>query len=116
MRTAQATLAVDVTPEGASARLRLDGELDVTSSPLLQTVLDQLLDPRRTPVCTSLVLDLSGLSFADASGLSPVLMARWQLAERQGTLELRHPRRCVQRVLRVLDLEDGTCPRDDPLA
>jgi anti-sigma B factor antagonist len=116
VRTAQSTLSVDVTSDGQEATLRLEGELDVTSAPLLQTVLDQLLAPRRVPACTAVVLDMSGLSFTDASGLSPVLMARAFLGQRGGTLLLRHPRRCVRRVLRILDLEDLTSPRSDPLA
>jgi anti-sigma B factor antagonist len=116
MRTAQSTLAVDVTTDGPVAQLRLNGELDVTSAPLLQTVVDQVLSTRRTPLCSSLVLDLSCLAFADASGLSPVLMARALLSQRSGTLELRHPRRCVRRVLRILDIDDLTTPGPDPLA
>ena len=104
MRNAQSTLAVDVRCDGGSASVRLDGELDITSSPLLQTVLDQLLAPRRQPLCTELAIDMSGLAFADASGLSPVLMARAKMARRGGRVALRHPRRSVTRVLRLLDL------------
>jgi len=116
MRTAQSTLAVDLTTDGPVARMRLDGELDVTSAPLLQTVVDQVLSPRRTPACSTIVMDLSGLAFADASGLSPVLMARALLGQRGGSLELRHPRRPVRRVLRILGIDDLTSPGADPLA
>jgi anti-anti-sigma factor len=106
LRTAQSTLAVDVQPDGETVQIRLDGELDVTSSPLLQTVVDQALAARRTPACKRLVIDMSGVSFADASGLSPILLARALLGPRGGRVELRHCRRGVTRVLRVLALDD----------
>jgi anti-anti-sigma factor len=106
LRTAQSTLAVDVQPAGQTVQIRLDGELDVTSSPLLQTVVDQVLAGRRTPVCQRMVIDMSGVSFADASGLSPILLARALLKQRGGSIELRHCRRGVARVLHILDLDE----------
>src|SRR3954463_1581751 len=79
VRTAQSTLAVDVRrapDEPGTVEVRLSGELDVTTSPLLQTVIEQVLVGRRTRRCSLLVLDMSGVSFADASGISPILLAR----------------------------------------
>lgn len=70
MRSTQSTLAVDVQPDGATVHVRLEGELDMTSSPLLQAVVDQTLAARRVPRCHRLVVDMSGVSFADASGIS----------------------------------------------
>jgi anti-anti-sigma factor len=106
VRSAQSTLAVDVDGEGSRADIRLDGELDITSSPLLETVVDQVLAARRVPRCTLLVVDMSGVVFADASGISPLLLARAVLARRGGRIELRHCRRGVRRLLRLLDLDD----------
>lgn len=106
MRSAQSTLAVDVRPEGATVHVRLDGELDITSSPLLQTVVDQVLAARREPLCQRLVVDMSGVGFADASGISPLLLARAVLARRDGHVELRHCRRGVRRLIRLLGVED----------
>ena len=106
MRSAQSALAVDVRPDGATVTVRLEGELDITTSPLLQTVIDQALPARRTPVCTRLVVDMSGVAFADASGISPLLLARALLAKRSGRVELRHCRRIVLRLVRLLDLEE----------
>jgi anti-anti-sigma factor len=108
VRNTQSTLAVDVRLDGSVTglvRVQLDGELDITSSPLLQTVIDQVL-ARRTPRCTYLEIDMSGVSFADASGLSPVLMARAVMARRGGHVQLRHCRRCVLRLLRILGLDE----------
>lgn len=113
MRSAQSTLAVDVRPDGSTVVVRLDGELDITSSPLLQAVVDQALAARRSPVCEHLVVDMSGVGFADASGISPLLLARALLARRGGTIELRHCRRAVLRLLRLLDLQ-GMLPADTP--
>lgn len=106
MRSAQSTLAVDVRSEGSTVQVRLDGELDITSSPLLQAVVDQALHARRVPLCERLVVDMSGVGFADASGISPLLLARALLARRDGVVELRHCRRGVRRLLRVLGLDD----------
>ena len=106
MRSAQSTLAVDVKPEGPMVTIHLVGELDITSSPLLQAVVEQSLASRREPGCEQLVVDMSGVSFADASGLSPLLLARATLARRGGRIALRHCRRPVLRLLRALDLED----------
>jgi anti-anti-sigma factor len=105
VRNAQSTLAVDVRSEGPTVLVRLDGELDITSSPLLQAVVDQVLAARRQPPCQHLVVDMSGVGFADASGLSPLLLARAVLARRDGSVELRHCRRGVLRLLRLLGLE-----------
>ncbi|HEU4910481.1 MAG TPA: STAS domain-containing protein [Actinomycetes bacterium] len=106
MRSTQSTLAVDVQPDGATVHVRLEGELDMTSSPLLQAVVDQTLAARRVPRCHRLVVDMSGVSFADASGISPLLLARARLARRGGRVELRHCRRAVLRLIRLLDLAD----------
>ena len=109
MRSAQSTLAVDVRrdpDDPATVEVRLSGELDITTSPLLQTVIDQVLTGRRTKRCSLLVLDMSGVSFADASGISPILLARALVTRRGGRVELRHCRRGVLRLLRVLGLSD----------
>ena len=115
MRNAQSDLAVAVRTDGPTTRVRLDGELDVTSAPLLQTVVEQSLAARRRPPCTRLVVDMSGVGFADASGISPLLMARAVLARRQGQIELRHCRRGVRRLLRLLDLQDMLAAEQPPV-
>ena len=61
MRNAQSTLAVDVRPDGATVVVRLDGELDITSMPLLPAVVDQVLAATRQPPCTHLVVDMRGV-------------------------------------------------------
>ncbi len=114
MRSTQSTLAVDVHPDGPTVRVRLDGDLDITSSPLLQAVVDQAVAARRTPLCQRLVVDMSGVVFADASGMSPLLMARAMLAKRGGSVELQHCRRAVLRLLRLLDVLDLVVDTGEP--
>jgi len=109
VRSAQSTLAVDVEQDGGTVRVRLTGELDVTSSPLLQTVVDQAVC-RRGRACKVLVVDMSGVAFADASGLTPILMARGLLARHGGRVELWHCRRGVLRILRILGLDELCMP------
>jgi len=65
-----------------------------------------VLAARRRPPCSHLVVDMSGVGFADASGISPLLLARAMLARRGGRVELRHCRRAVLRLVRLLDLRD----------
>jgi anti-anti-sigma factor len=114
VRSTQSTLAVDVRPDGPMVLIRLDGDLDITSSPLLQAVVDQAVAARRTPLCQRLVIDMSGVVFADASGMSPLLMARAMLAKRGGSVELQHCRRAVLRLLRLLDVLDLVTDAGEP--
>ena len=120
MRSAQSSLTVDVRPEGtppgSAVAVRLGGELDITTSPLLQAVVEQAVAARRTPPCSLLVFDMSGVSFADASGISPILLARATLARRGGRVELRHCRRSTLRLVRLLGLADllATDPAASP--
>ena len=116
MRSAQSTLSVSVREEGdpAGSRVvvRLVGELDITSSPLLQAVVEQTCAGRRRPLCRHLVFDMSGVEFADASGISPLLLARATMARRDGRIELLHCRRGVRRLLRLLGIDE--LATDDP--
>lgn len=115
MRSAQSSLSVDVQDEGPTVVLRLGGEIDITSSPLLQAFVDQALANRREPPCQRLVVDMSGVAFTDASGISPLLMARAVLSRRGGTVELRHCRRAVFRLLRVLGVDDMHTVEERPV-
>ena len=99
------SLDIALSEDDDTATLRLSGELDMTTSPLLDAVLDQLLHPRREPVVRHLVVDMADVRFADAAGLSPVLHARAVLGKRTGCVLVRRPTRAVRRVLDVLSLQ-----------
>ena len=65
-------------------------------------------------LCQRLAIDMSGVVFADASGMSPLLMARALLAKRGGSAELQHCRRAVLRLLRLLDVLDLVVDSGEP--
>lgn len=64
--------------------LRVTGELDVATAPVLRAAIDQLLERG----CLGLVVDLSPLTFLDSSGLGLFLRVLRDLSLRQGTLVL----------------------------
>ncbi len=101
-----ATVDLEVHLDGPSALVTVAGEIDLATSALLQAVFDDVLRSRREPPVARLVLDMRGVAFVDASGLSPVLHARAVLARRGGALEVRRPSFAVRRLLRVLGMEE----------
>jgi stage II sporulation protein AA (anti-sigma F factor antagonist) len=68
----------DVSADGKSVRLRLNGEVDASSAHLVEDALTPALDPR----CERLVVDLAGVTFMDSSGLRVLVVARNALAGR----------------------------------
>ncbi len=97
-RTALLGLTVDA---GASSTITLVGELDPATAPQLDAEIEQLLaddDVKR------LVLDLSGLTFLDSSGLRIFVTAREALTSRGGALALRDPSANTQRLLDITGL------------
>lgn len=95
---------------GAVMVVRLVGELDLSNATAVQDQLADLLAYRPT---ADVVLDLSGLSFMDCSGLRVLLEMRRMLTVGRRRLSLRGTRPGVQMLLRVArheDLLDGTTP------
>ncbi|MET8170467.1 STAS domain-containing protein [Streptomyces sp. NPDC005329] len=87
---------VEATASDGCLVVRVSGELDYVSSPVLMEELQPLIARGDR----SVVLDLSGVTFCDSSGLNALLSARQQ-AERRG-VELavagvpQQPRRVLQ--------------------
>ena len=96
-----------VVETGSTVVVALSGELDLATAPQLRACLAPLVTGATAP--DELVLDLSELTFLDASGISALLTVQRALAGRGGRLALRSPSRLVRRVVRVLDL-DGLLP------
>ena len=96
-----------VVETGSTVLVALSGELDLATAPQLRSCLAPLVTARTAP--DELVLDLSALTFLDASGISALLTVQRALAARGGRLALRSPSRLVRRVVKVLDL-DGLLP------
>ncbi|MGW0536057.1 STAS domain-containing protein [Streptomyces sp. NPDC003032] len=78
------TLKVAVGEESGWAVLRVSGEMDVLTSPVLrQRVHDAVADGRR-----SVVLDLSDVLFCDSSGVGVLIATRRLIRSCQGRLRL----------------------------
>jgi anti-sigma B factor antagonist len=73
-------LSLTVSSTGARNVLEVRGEVDLHSAPQLQDRLLQLIGPGQP----SVVVDLTGLSFLDSTGLGVLVAARNE-AERAGT-------------------------------
>ena len=61
--TSFAGLSYEIAPDGA--RVRLSGDLDMSTAPLVQVALMEALDRRPS----AMTLDLAGVGFADTAGL-----------------------------------------------
>lgn len=90
---------------GAAAGLvvRLVGELDLSNATVVQ---DQLVDLLSYCPTADVVLDLSGVSFMDCSGLRVLLELRRVLTVGRRHLSLCRARPCVEMLLRVSRDED----------
>jgi anti-sigma B factor antagonist len=87
----------DVLREGAAARVRIFGELDIAAVPVLEAEVARLRDGglRR------LVLDLSGLGFLDSTGLRCVLELDAEARQDGFSIALVPGPRAVQRVFEL---------------
>jgi anti-anti-sigma factor len=92
-----------VQPGHAERRLRLHGELDIAEADGLVDAVADAVDP-----AGDLVFDLRGLEFLDSSGVrSFVRVAEWLV---DGSLILEAPTPPVQRVLDLVQIDDGSVP------
>lgn len=73
---------VEVTASDGCLVIRVSGELDYVSSPALIEKLQPLIARGER----SIVLDLSGVTFCDSSGLNTLLLARQQADQRGAEL------------------------------
>jgi anti-anti-sigma factor len=95
-------LHIQADPIGEPGVLRLEGELDPHTAPLLEREVAALTDQGKV----DLVLDLSALQFIDSSGLRVLIAAHRELASRGGSLTLRSPSETAQRLLEITGLVD----------
>jgi anti-anti-sigma factor len=93
----------------SGALLRIVGELDVASSPRLETELRQLLDAGNVRV----VIDMAEVEFIDASGIGTLVTAADRARSEGGYLELRRPTDGVMRVIDMLALNGALPVRRD---
>jgi anti-sigma B factor antagonist len=90
---AELGFAIEPLPQPRS--FRITGALDVPSAGHFTELLDELVRENG-----DVLLDLSGVTFMDSSGLRSVIQAGMDLGDR-GRIRLRHPNAQVRRLLEV---------------
>jgi anti-sigma B factor antagonist len=78
------------------------GELDIATAPILRDRLLAAITAAEAP--PNLIIDLSGVSFCDASGLRVLVGAHRQVHQRGGRLRVVCPEGPVLRILRITAL------------
>ena len=102
-------LTVDESWDNGGVVLRLNGELDLTSVPLLDDAFDRMTQGYGDDV----VLDLTELTFIDSTGLGALVRVTRDRRAQGGNVILRRPQHAVRVVIdvtglnRVLDIERG---------
>lgn len=95
----EAPVSFDVALEaGGSAIVKIGGELDISAVDALQ----QRVGPVLESMPTRLIVDVSGLRFADSSAIA--LWVRW--AGQVDQFELRHPSPLLLRVIKGMGLSE----------
>lgn len=89
---------VTVENEGSLHRVILEGELDLSVSPGLS---QQVVGSTGSTV----VIDLSGLTFISAAGIRAIMEARKRILEAGHELEIRGAQGMVRRVFQIVELE-----------
>jgi anti-anti-sigma factor len=96
-----------VDPDNRVALVRVGGEIDVATAPLLQEALLAQIECRMRTVA-----DLADVTFMDASGVGMLISADRLARQRGVRLTVTHPTGLVARVLRltradrILDMDD----------
>jgi anti-anti-sigma factor len=96
-----AYLAVTVEHDAQRIIVRLRGELDVSNLDELRSVFDALLRAGPRPI----VVDLSGLIFADCGGMSVLVAMRSRLAGHGHDLRVTSPQPIVRRLLTLTGMD-----------
>jgi anti-sigma B factor antagonist len=108
-RSSESFTASVVAPDGETSVV-LTGELDMASSPELADVLETIIE--RGP--SEVVIDFSGLSFVDSSGLAVLVAAQNALTEKGRRLSVHSARRHALRVFEIAGLGEFLDVRAEP--
>jgi anti-sigma B factor antagonist len=103
-----ATFDIDVTTEGDTILATLTGELDLTAR---DAVVEALVRPLSHDGASRLVVDMSGVTFCDSSGLGALLDVRRVAGDAGVAMVLRAVTRQVARLLDLTDA-DGWLTRE----
>jgi anti-sigma B factor antagonist len=94
------TLEREVSGDGSSVRLRLGGEVDLSTAHLVEDALSPALDLR----CTRLIMDMADVEFIDSSGLRVLVVTRNALDERGAEMVIAGVNDHLRRVFEVSGL------------
>jgi anti-anti-sigma factor len=104
-------VAVDPNASPPRRRVRVSGELDLATAPLLASTLDL-----QAAGCARLELDLSGLVFCDVIGLATLEQAQQRLRRRGCQLSVHHIHGQPRRLLDIDGLPTTLSARPSPSA
>ena len=82
--------------------LKVAGEVDIQTSPILQEHLQAILDQGKT----SIIVDLGEVTFLDSTGLSVLVAGFKRCQEAGGDMRIVSPQPNVRRVLEITGLTD----------
>jgi anti-sigma B factor antagonist len=105
-----AQLEIERKVESGNARLMVEGELDIATVPRLERAAEATLDQH----LSELVIDLSGLTFMDSTGLRFFIELYDDASEHGWTLTLLHPAGDPLRVFQLSGTEDHLPLVTDP--
>jgi anti-sigma B factor antagonist len=91
-------LDIDVSNDDGLAVIKVEGEIDIASSPALGAALDHVDADRHV------VLDLGGVDFMDSSGLKVLIGQTVRRGEAGGSLYVRNASSAVRRVVEITGL------------
>ncbi len=97
-------VTVDVEPESGSSWpvMSVSGEIDILTSPIL----DERLQMTLGGGVSSIVVDLSGVTFLDSTGLSVLIAGLKRCQDAGGQMRLVSPRPNVRKVFEITGLAD----------
>jgi anti-sigma B factor antagonist len=90
---------VTLTEQSEGVVVRVVGEVDIVTAPVLRRHLDSAIGSGRPTI----VIDLSETTFLDARGVGVLVAARKQVAHNGGQLVIRKPPALVRRVLELAE-------------
>jgi anti-sigma B factor antagonist len=103
-------LDIQMTATEGGPLLTLSGEADVTTVEQLQ----QALDGQLTPGTRTLLVDVSGLRFADSASIGVLIGAARKLLAHGGHLDLLNPQPALARMLTLLGVDQVLTVRNGP--
>lgn len=96
---------VAIETSGQTATLRLSGELDVSTAPVLRDRIVHLISEGRT----HLIFECANLSFVDSTGLGVLIGARARALAANGSVAIDAAKPALRRLLAVTGI-DGLFP------